>query len=252
MNREIALQRSKEEWDFLEKHPEWNNDKEIILEAIEENYSAFQFVSQTLKDDKDFTLKAIQKCGLILSYVSNKFIDDKDFILKAIRFNVSFFRYASNKLKKDHDVALETVKNGDYLPYLTRELQEDKEIVLAAVQHWGMALGSASDELRKDKEIVLTAVKNNAEACKKSLLEGYQNFDQIVKKEGEEFLFSCWNNYIFDVKLQVANHSNFLPTVEQIEAILQGNHEKYLKKVYYFRQDEWLAKMEENKLRNTV
>ncbi len=48
------------------------------------------------------------------------------------------------------------------------------------------------------------------------LLKGYQSFEEILEKEGEVFLFSCWNSKDWEVRLEVANHQNFLPTLEQI------------------------------------
>ncbi len=128
-------------------------------------------------------------------------------------------------------------------------MKNDKEIVLAAVRQDGSTLYYASDELRQDKEVVLAATVNDVNACfYYSLLEGYQDFDEIVEKEGEGFLLSCCNNKDYKTRLQVANHPNFLPTLEQIERGLKDKDEE-INQVYQLRQYEWLAKIEENKLR---
>lgn len=72
------------------------------------------------------------------------------------------------------------------------------------------------------------AIRNNSRFCEYSLLEGYQNFDKIIEKEGEEFLFSCWI----------------------IKIGLKGKEE--IKQIYKLRKDEWVAKIEENKLKNII
>ncbi len=38
------------------------------------------------------------------------------------------------------------------------------------------------------------AVKNDVDSCQYFLLKDYQTFDEIIEKEVESFLFSCWNN----------------------------------------------------------
>ncbi len=143
-------------------------------------------------------------------------------------------------------------QNGSALQYASDELKNDKEVVMIAVQQNGSALYYASDKLKSDKEAVLAATVNNVNACFYfSLLEGYQDFDEIVEKESEGFLLSCCNNKDYKTRLQVANHHNFLPTLEQIEIGLKDWDEE-VKNVYQLRKDEWLAKIEENNLRNTV
>lgn len=103
--------------------------------------------------------------------------------------------------------------------------------------------------MRKDKEVILEAVRQVFHVCSYSLLDGYKTFPEILEKEGEEFFFSCWNNVYYRICLGVAQHPNFLPTVEQIEVGL--NHPDHsVKQVYELRKDEWLAKIEGNKLKS--
>ncbi len=136
---------------------------------------------------------------------------------------------------------------------LSEELRMDKELCLIVVKVLDRLLDYASDELKKDNELISKSIINNSNACAFSLLEGYQDFDEIVEKEGEEFLFSCWNNRISETRLQVANHPNFLPTLEQVNVILQDeNEQEIIKEVYNLRQDEWIAKIEEKKLKTMV
>ncbi len=60
-----------------------------------------------------------------------------------------------------------------------------------------------------------------------------------------------WNNLECETRLRVANHTNFFTTVEQIEIGLK-DEDGEVKEIYKLRRDEWIARMEENKLRNTI
>ena len=162
------------------------------------------------------------------------------------------FLWESLEWNDDKDIALAIIENSLYhLYYLSPKLQDDEEVVMKSVAKLGENFQYASERLRSDKSIVLEAVRNYQFAYEHSLLYGYQYFNAIVKKEGEEFLFSCYKNRYYDLRLEVANHPNFLPTVEQIEQGL-NDKDKDVQSVYQLRKDEWLAKMEANKLVNSL
>ncbi len=161
MIREEALIKAKRIKWFLQKNPEWNNDKDVVLAAVKQWGWVIRFASNELKNDREVVMTAIQQwCGYALQYASD-------------------------------------------------ELRNDKDVVMAAVQKDGMALKYVSNELKNDKEIILTAVASDIDAGDYSLLEGYQNFFEIVEKEGEGFLFPCWNSEDWEIRLCVANHPNF-------------------------------------------
>lgn len=62
-------------------------------------------------------------------------------------------------------------------------------------------------------------------------MDGYHlcDFEKVIEKEGEDFLFSCWRNGELAIKLQVSNYQNFLPTAEQVEIGLNDEY-KILKR----------------------
>lgn len=64
-------------------------------------------------------------------------------------------------------------------------------------------------------------------------------------------MFSCWYNFDDKIQLQVANHPEFLPAIEQIKVGLTV-YSKEVRIICQLRQDEWLAKMEEDKLRVSI
>ncbi len=221
-----ALQQASSNLSFLSDCSEWCNDKDIVLENMKILVTSVQYASSELQNDKEFMMQVIAHYG-------------------------GNIKYASNILKNDKELALIATSNWGYaLEHIAKKLKDDYDVVLAAVQEHGFALADASERLRSNKFIILTAIQSDIDACSESLLEGYQNFDEIVEKEGEDFLFACCNNVDLNVKLRVANHPNFLPTIEQI-AIGLDDLEK-IKQIYEMRQDEWLAKIEERQLQATL
>ncbi len=229
MKKEEALIRAKEDTEyFLSENSEWNGNKDVVMAAVQQNGYSLQYASKELRNNKEVVSAAVQKDGMALKYVYDELRGDKEIVMTAVQQWCSYaLRYASDNLKND------------------------KEVVLAAVRQEESALYYASNELRKDKSFILQATQINKYACQHSLLNGYKRFNAIVKKEGINFLFSCWNNESWEIRLQVAKHHNFLPTVKQIESGLKDKC-KEVQQVYQLRQDEWLSKMEENKLRNTI
>lgn len=66
------------------------------------------------------------------------------------------------------------------------------------------------------KKLFLTAIQNNSFPCKHSLLKGYKRLAEIVEKEGEYFLLSCYNNKEVKIRLQVINHHSFITYIKTI------------------------------------
>lgn len=54
------------------------------------------------------------------------------------------------------------------------------------------------------------------------------------------------------IRLQVTNHPNYFPTLEKIKIGLNDEYDEVKNPTYQLRQDEWFAKIEENKLRSTI
>ncbi len=251
MTKEEALEKVKEDKDFLEKYQEWNNDKDVVIVKIREYGLGLQYVSKTLQNDKDVILAAIENNAENAFYIFDKLKNDKQFVLLAVKVNGLALEYMQH-FNNDKEIVLEAIKQySGSIEFASMNLRNDKEVVLAASREYGLGLFFASADLKKDKELILEIAKVNKYTCKYSLLKGYQTFEEIVEKEGEEFLFSCWNNLSVEVRLMVANHPKFIPTKEQIEIGIKDRNSE-TRQVYQLRQDEWLAKIEENKLRNSV
>ena len=139
---------------------EFQNDKEIVYEAIEQNGCALQYTNSILRNDREFVIKAIKQNGWALAYASIDLQNDITIVKKAIKDYPYALQHASIILKNNKSIVMECVKqNGCVLKFASVDLQNDKDIVLNAVKQNGLALNYASVDLQNDKEIILAAIK---------------------------------------------------------------------------------------------
>jgi hypothetical protein len=111
-----------------------------------------------LQADKDVVLEAIQQDYKVLQYASAELKADKEFISAACRQNGRSLQFASPKLKSDKEVVLAAVQQyGPALEHASAELQADKEIVSAAASSYPDALKYAKGGLGQDKECLVAA-----------------------------------------------------------------------------------------------
>lgn len=165
------------------------NNKEYVLNLLENGLVSLYDVSETLKNDRDVVFTAVKKHGWELKYANPSFFNDKEIVLAALKKGKNCYEeiigLASVKLKNDDEVALTALKNSVYclkllpskysdnkelimkmklydLVGVSERLRNDKEVVLMSVSLVGENLEFASKELQDDKEVVLAAVKNSA------------------------------------------------------------------------------------------
>lgn len=159
--------------------------KEIIIEAVKEDFRAIEYASDDLKNDKDVFLIANDTWGGLISlqHFSESIKGDKDLVLSAVKKNGLALKYASDRLKNDREIVLESVKcksNSPWALYHSADhFKDDYEVVMQAVVSVGWALKFASDRLKTNREIVLTAVKQNGYALEHAP-DSFRNDKEIV------------------------------------------------------------------------
>lgn len=114
--------------------PILQDNKELVLLAINERASSVQYASLRLKQDPDVILKALTQDGLTLALFPENITNQKEFAKHAI------------------------MQNGLSLKYVKGDLNDDYELVLLACTKIGFALQFASERLKKNEKIVLAAV----------------------------------------------------------------------------------------------
>ena len=166
----------KELYNQLEK---LRNDKKVVLEAIsQKNDSLKDF--PFFQDDKEVVLTAVENYGFALDYTSDRLRDDKEIVLTAVKNDGRALAYASDELRDDKEIVLTAVKNyGLALEYASDELRDDKEIVLTAVKNYGLALEYASERLQKE-------ILENQKQEKNSMNEKIESLIGIVANNKED------------------------------------------------------------------
>lgn len=200
-----------------------NNDKDIVLRAVTENWVELEYAGQQAKDNKEIVLTAITSGGSALEYASPRLKGDKSIVMTAIKNRSSAVRFANKTLTKDKEVALAVLRLGDNLEYLDVSIKRDKHFVLMAVSQNGDALKYAAPPLQDDRDVVLAAINKSGietlkyaserlkkdkaivrAALKKSSEYNFKFVDKSLRRDKEIILFAIKNGLSAEsVKLYV-------------------------------------------------
>jgi len=139
-------------------------DKQIVLAAVQDIGYAFKFAADGLKGDRDFVLAVVKVWGRALQFAAHTSRSDRQVALAAVRQDgfTRLRKHLSPELLLDHKFMLAVVQMyGGALEFAGQNCKADRDVVLAAVRQDGMSLRFASDNLREDKHVVLAAVHRN-------------------------------------------------------------------------------------------
>lgn len=75
-DKEIAMAAVQADGWQLENYPDFQDDADVVLRAVENTGAAVQFASDRLKSDKSIVLAAVKNDPYILDFVDEKFRDD--------------------------------------------------------------------------------------------------------------------------------------------------------------------------------
>merc|ERR1712060_707918 len=95
VDREEALWQVRADGLWLAKAVDFQDDKAIVLAAVEQNPHALCFT--TLVDDRDVVLAAVQSNGKMLEFASEELRKDHEVVLAAIRSNPRAIRFAIDR-----------------------------------------------------------------------------------------------------------------------------------------------------------
>jgi Domain of unknown function (DUF4116) len=176
-NRDAMLSIAKAWWtdvshETLQFSPiEIRNDKEIMIEAVSNDFSALAFCPDELQNDREVVLAAIESsprdASDCLLYITASFQRaNPDIMLRIIKScpSESLWRMQGDideDLWSDRNIALAWLSNGgDWLSEeFPEEFENDKELVLAVVRSNWDDFEYASIKLRNDKDFMLRAVE---------------------------------------------------------------------------------------------
>lgn len=166
---------------------QFKNNKSVVLKIIQKDPLLIRCTSsQTIRNDRTVALAAVSKNGLSLRYFSERLRGDPDVLLTAVTQNAKAIEFASytcndflqlQELYRDIVVAAvcQCGRTLQYIPYF----QMEKEIVEHAVNQDGTSLEFASKKLQEDIEIVLMAVTQNGRALEYTCVSLQSNKDVV-------------------------------------------------------------------------
>ena len=137
------------------------NDEEVVVAAVTNNYSAFRYADDSFKCNKAIVLIVVANCGYALSQVHHSLRDDTEVVSAAVNNDVRAFRFASDRVKKNRSLVLLAAKNGCSIEDIPKDFLSDKDVILATMGEEGsycLTFSYADDSLKNDRSFVLNVV----------------------------------------------------------------------------------------------
>jgi hypothetical protein len=78
--KELAIAVVKADAWQLENFPDFQDDNDVVLAAVQTEGATIQFASERLKSDKKTVLAAVKNDPYILDFIDEKFRDDDDIL----------------------------------------------------------------------------------------------------------------------------------------------------------------------------
>jgi hypothetical protein len=87
-----------------------NDNKEVMLVAVNKNYKNFPKVDSSLKKDKEFVVEVLKKHGILLKDVDGTLKKDEDCVKVAVMQDGMALQYADEGLKANKEVVVMAIK----------------------------------------------------------------------------------------------------------------------------------------------
>lgn len=202
------------------------SDKDIIREAVRSSYYGLCFASESVKSNKAFVMELAEIDFKSLEFISKKLKDDKEFILPIIgKASCFLFEWLSDNLKQDLDIIAEAViENCGILEHVPNHLLVQHSFMLSCIKRNGYSI---------------LGIPNNFIPTQEFLYE----IKDILPKDDERI-----SDKILELSIRLPEYS---PTEIEFRNLLNHSCES-IKDISNLRKDEWIAKMEENKLKNSI
>ncbi len=142
---------------LLETKPHlYKNDREFILEILQNNGNALRHLSADMQNDFEMAKISVLDSSYAYEFIGNKLKDNEELLKLAIKTNGYTLKYASDKFKQNKEIAKIAVSNdASALCLLSKEFQSDKELIslaLSSRHNLPDAMLCINKEVFKDKE----------------------------------------------------------------------------------------------------
>ncbi len=225
--------------------------EEFIVEWVKSNKKAIRWV----KDDINFdmALKIIDINPTYFSSFPSHLKNNKEIIQKIIEKDSNLLRYCPNPLN-DKVMAMQAMKNNPAcFSYIASSLvKKDKEVAMFIMDHYNI-YDILDDLLKNDKDILIKYIAISKNGYYINLLESSVVDATYVEQLKKLLELPLYNKESLEVKIKVFTYllPDYVLSLKEIEKELKSKHNE-IKEIVELRKDEWLAKIEENKLRNAL
>jgi hypothetical protein len=148
--------------DFYTSYPEYGDNREIALAALEINGEHFSHMSNTFKDDKELLLKAMEDDVDLLTFASQRLKSDKEVIITAVQKKSWTFVFADDSLKNDKNFCKE-IMSIDVFCHMSPDFRKDKDLLLQLLNkdanYLGVVFDMLDDNIKDDNEVLFKSIK---------------------------------------------------------------------------------------------
>lgn len=129
--------------------PEYYDDREVVLKAVENWHTVFEKVSEWYGDDEEIVLTGISNVPMAYVYAKGKLVNNRDFALKAVKAHHLAFAFMEN-FHDDREIAKIAISNNPRTyKYASNRLHDDDELFLMAAKQVPSMAEYASERLVK-------------------------------------------------------------------------------------------------------
>lgn len=175
-------------------------DKALCLKVIKKNGMALAYMLPEFNDNKDNVLIAVQLNGDSLQFASDRLRNDPEVVLEAIKKEGEYLKHASVELRNNKELVILALNNSKQygnriLNSLSDNMKDDKDIIVAAMSGEPSCFSYGSDRLKNDKEFVLAAITMNNSNCR------YIG-EELKEEIGNNDPFKYLQSYLMHEKIQ--------------------------------------------------
>ena len=182
---------------WLRHLPEYQSDKEIILQAFKSSPVALSYLSQEIYADTDFIKSLIDMNPVGFIYLPEEWKSKEELILELLP-KLDLYRYIPKQMQEKDNIIWEVTNHwpnsidliitshGDKLSneyyeylaenhpsqfgknskYFPKRIRNNSKLMLRTIENCSSAFKTSSSKLRNDREFVLQALEKNADCFK--------------------------------------------------------------------------------------
>ena len=166
--------------------PEWRENKQYIMHAVQTHKTAFAHVKPPLCYDTSIIKSALRTSGMNLGKVLSKYRDDEEMVSIALKSDGKSFQYASERLRSDDSLVKMALANTPSAIEWVGSPTDEHVLMALEGEYWS-AIQYGSSSLRSDPAVVMKALVEDP-----SLICHVLYKDWIPRSTEYEFAVKCF------------------------------------------------------------